>query len=560
MLTVAGTGTDTQGNTVYGATGLENNYIVDGLNTTGVYQGGQGKQLNLEFVQEVEVRTGGYEAEFGRAMGASVNVVTKSGGNDFRGDLFGYYDSDSLTAGDEHLAERSALNLALPEPSTKYDFGADLGGYSLKDRLWFFGAVDRVAVDDDYQRAESLTYTPASVESNYVNGTDTTRTNVFSGKLTLRAGPSHTFVVSAFGDPTTFDGRQYKTIRGPDSTALVRKASGGTDVVGRWEGLFGTQFLAQAQYGYHEEGDSQTSDYADRLALIDIRRGVGQRATGSGPGGLWKGAYRRNAFGATTTAFLGGHEVKAGFGYEYLISGWTDSISGGGLIYRWRTSAAGAFRFAEHDSYAHLPLNCQVRTDGSTGNFGWVDPTACNGWEPTPSARVDPRTKNLAAFLQDSWRVLPNLTLNAGLRYEDQRIYDAAGEPRIKLTDQLSPRVGVVWDPLANGRSKVHASYGRFYQTIPQLIQNAAMGSEYFIAAFNYTEDRLDLVNDSDLAPYEFLAGSDYVPPGVKGIYQDEVIAGFELEVLRNWSVGVKGIYRDLGRVLEDRCDVYDPR
>jgi hypothetical protein len=90
MLTVAGTGTDGAGNTVYGATGLENNYIIDGLNTTSVWNGGQGKQLNLEFVQEIEVRTGGYEAEFGRAMGASLNVVTKSGGNDLRGDVFGY--------------------------------------------------------------------------------------------------------------------------------------------------------------------------------------------------------------------------------------------------------------------------------------------------------------------------------------------------------------------------------------------------------------------------------------------------------------------------------------
>jgi outer membrane receptor protein involved in Fe transport len=393
-----------------------------------------------------------------------------------------------------------------------------------------------------------------------VSGTDTTRTDVFSGKLTLRAGPSHTFVVSAFGDPTTSDGRRGKSVRGPDSAALSHKEWGGTDVVARWEGIFGTRILAQAQYGYHEEVDSWTSDYADRLALYDIRRGFGQYAPGSGPGGLWEGAYRRNAWGATGTAFLGAHEVKAGVGYEILNSGWTDYWSGGGMIYRWRTSATGAFRFAEHDGLARNPPNCQVKTDGSMGNFGWVDPTTCNGWEPTASARVDPRTKSLAVFLQDSWRVVPNLTLNAGLRYEDQRIYDVAGEPRIELTDQLSPRVGVSWDPLSNGRSKVYASYGRFYQTIPQSIQNAAMGSKYYIYAVNYTEDHLDFVTDNDLAPFEYIAGSDYVPPGIKGIYQDEVTAGFEVEVLRDWSVGVKGIYRDLGRVLEDRCDVYDPR
>ncbi|MFN7990410.1 MAG: TonB-dependent receptor [Thermoanaerobaculia bacterium] len=560
ILTTPGAGTDVAGNTVYGATGLENSYVVDGLNTTGVFSANQGKQLNLEFVQEVEVRVGGYEAEYGSAMGASVNVVTKSGGNELRGDVFGYYDSDSLTASDEHLAERTSLNLALPEPATRYDLGADLGGFVLRDRLWFFGAFDRVATAEDYQRAESLTYTPTAVVPNYVGGRDDTRSNLFSAKLTLRLGDSNSFVVSAFGDPTTFDGRAYKAQRGPDSAVLVRKESGGTDVVARWEGVLGPRFLGQAQYGFHEEADVQRSAWKDRLAFYDVRRGYGQFAPGSGPGSLWDGAYRRNAFSASGTAFLGNHEVKAGVNYEYLNSGWTDTFSGGGQVVRYLSSGAGSLLYAGHSAYAKQPLNCQVRTDGATGNFGLVDPTTCNAWEATGSARVDPRTHNLAAFLQDSWKVLPGLTVNAGLRYEEQRIYDNTGNARIRLTDQLSPRVGVAWDPLGKGRSKVQASYGRFYQAIPQLIQNFAMGSELFIYAYNYTGDRLDLVNDGNVAPFEYIAGSDYVPPGIKGIYQDEFIVGVEAEVLRNWSVGVKGIYRALGRALEDRCDVFDPR
>lgn len=560
MLTVAGTGTDWGGNTVYGATGLENSYVIDGLNTTGVLEGLQGKQLNLEFVQEVEVRTGGYEAEYGTAMGGSVNVVTKSGGNEFHADLFGYYDSDALTAADEHVDDRAAVNLPLTEPTTRFDLGADLGGYFVKDRVWFFGAYDRVAKDGDYHRVESLTYLPTSVVSSYVDGTDVTRTDIYSGKLTFRAGPSHSIVASVFGDPESFDGRMYPARRGPDSSVLAQHTGGGTDLVARWEGVFGSVLLAQAQYGYHEQEDTWTSGYADHLAFFDQRRGLLSAAPGSGPGWLWEGAYRRNTYGASATAFLGPHEVKLGAGYEYANSGWTDSITGGGDVFRYRSSGSGAFLYAGHEAFAKLPLNCQVRTDGSTGNFGFVDPTTCNGWETTGSARVDPRTRNFSAYLQDSWKVLPNLTVNAGLRYEDQQIHDAAGEARVKLTDQLSPRVGVVWDPLGNARSKVFASYGRYYQVVPQVIQNAAMGSEYLVFAYNYTEDRLDLVNDGNLAAFEYIAGSDYVPPGIKGIYQDEVIAGVELEVFRDWSVGLKGIYRALGRVLEDRCDVFDPR
>ena len=68
------------------------------MNTTGVEYGFQGKELNFEFIQEVDVKTGGYEAEFGRSTGGIINVITKSGGNEFHGDVFGYFDDDSLQA------------------------------------------------------------------------------------------------------------------------------------------------------------------------------------------------------------------------------------------------------------------------------------------------------------------------------------------------------------------------------------------------------------------------------------------------------------------------------
>src|SRR5207237_3613001 len=84
--------------TIYGATSVENQYIIDGVNTTNVIKGFQGKAINGEFIQEVEVKTGGYQAEYGRALGGVINVITKSGGNDFHGDGFVYYDSAAWQA------------------------------------------------------------------------------------------------------------------------------------------------------------------------------------------------------------------------------------------------------------------------------------------------------------------------------------------------------------------------------------------------------------------------------------------------------------------------------
>jgi outer membrane receptor protein involved in Fe transport len=88
---------------VYGSSSAENAYLIDSVNTTNVEYGLEGKEPNLEFIQEIEVKTGGYEAEYGRSTGGIVNVITKSGGNEFPGDLFGCFNDESLQADNEHV-------------------------------------------------------------------------------------------------------------------------------------------------------------------------------------------------------------------------------------------------------------------------------------------------------------------------------------------------------------------------------------------------------------------------------------------------------------------------
>ena len=78
---------------IYGSTSAENSFLIDGVNTTNVIKGIQGKDINNEFIQEVEVKTGGYQAEYGRNTGGVINVITKSGGNEFHGGIFGYYNN-----------------------------------------------------------------------------------------------------------------------------------------------------------------------------------------------------------------------------------------------------------------------------------------------------------------------------------------------------------------------------------------------------------------------------------------------------------------------------------
>ena len=197
---------DTQGRalslTVYGATSVENQFIIDGVNTTNVIRGFQGKAINGEFIQEVEIKTGGYPAEYGRALGGVINVITKSGGNDFHGDAFLYYDSFGMRA-NQVINQNDIYQGMRVNGYNRSDFGLDLGGPIMKDKLWFFAAYDRVAKPTQISRFND------SVDENgvvTVNRTDKfpadSSDNLYSGKLTWNVATGTTLVGTIFAPGT----------------------------------------------------------------------------------------------------------------------------------------------------------------------------------------------------------------------------------------------------------------------------------------------------------------------------------------------------------------------
>ncbi len=566
-----GTGTDNAGGaTVYGATSLENQYIIDGVNTSaikgyslGTTDGNQGKTLNQEFIQEVEVKTGGYEAEYGRALGGTINVVTKSGGNEFHGDLFGYYDPKNVAAVDAHQADRAAEGLASLAVANRVDYGADLGGYFVKDRLWFFGAYDRVQRDQDFTRqltGVTSTGTLCGTACPQSSGTTATRSDLFSGKLTLRLGEANTIAVAAFGDPST-TGNTVRAIVGPDAAALGNRDFGGTDLSAKYDGIFGTQFLAQGQFGYHAEKNkiaAANSAAADPLVAPDfIRTQPGfltERYPNSGFGTVTDENFKRYAYKLAGTWFLGANEIKGGADFEDIKSSFATNYIG--ITRRFlAVSEGGTELTSQHRYYASVPLglNCLRSADGTVPVAGEIVLiTDCKGWKPGQDFS-DPHTQNLGAFVQDSVKLLKNLTVNVGVRYEQQKLYGVEVATTFTVKNEWSPRLGIVWDPMNNGRSKVFGSYGRFYTAIPQDLQTRSLGREATIIVSNTTTTN----TLNPIGAVGFAQTGDFVnPEGLKGMYQDEAILGFEYEVARGWSIGVKGIYKALGRVLEDRCDI----
>ncbi|HEU5249659.1 MAG TPA: TonB-dependent receptor, partial [Thermoanaerobaculia bacterium] len=171
-----------------------------------------------------------------------------------------------------------------------------------------------------------------------------------------------------------------------------------------------------------------------------------------------------------------------------------------------------------------------------------------------------PPSKVYAAFLQDTWRITPRLTLNAGIRYEAEQVQNAREETAIDLKNEWQPRVGLVWDWKGDGSSKVFASFGRFFYILPNDLNVRVYDESIATTTWNYSTTSIEQGGPGTGPPnrIRLIQGSLAEPtqPNIKGQYQDEYTIGIEQAVTPTLAVGLKGMYRRWGRAIEDRCDL----
>jgi len=228
---------------VSGASGPENNYILDGVNTTDPAFGGSGANLPFEFVQEVEIKTGAYGPEYGRSTGGIFNVITKSGGNQFHGDVFGYGTTKGLV--------REVKNFPFTGSSftgfSEADVGGDIGGPIVKDKLWFFGAFNPQKRKNYYQ-----------TQTFHVPVDNDVTIPFYAGKLTWALNSKNTFTFSTFGDFTKIDGflavAALNNVNGfgDDINAFEgRQETGGHNYAFRLNSTINPNFIAEISGGLH---------------------------------------------------------------------------------------------------------------------------------------------------------------------------------------------------------------------------------------------------------------------------------------------------------------------
>ncbi|HET9035732.1 MAG TPA: carboxypeptidase-like regulatory domain-containing protein, partial [Myxococcaceae bacterium] len=215
---------DVYGVAISGSQSPENAYLIDGISVNDPAYGVNGSPLTVEFIDEVNIITGGYMPEYGRTLGGALSATTKSGGNEFHGSVFGTYTPGGLTGSQGPLTVAGGTNAILSARDLDYiwDLGATLGGYIIKDKLWFFAGVQyakqRYSYTRDYQKAQvdssgnfitdSETGQPIydPIEGGHSRRFGTEKTINFIGKLTFLITSDHRLSVSVTGTPTTGGG------------------------------------------------------------------------------------------------------------------------------------------------------------------------------------------------------------------------------------------------------------------------------------------------------------------------------------------------------------------
>lgn len=513
---------------VGGATAQENIFLINGLNTTDPVTGTFGTNLNYNFIREMEVGTGGYEAEYGASTGGLFNVLPKSGTNEWHGEVFFYYDSDKFEA----KSRSTFFTKSVSTPSHQYDYGFDIGGPIVKDRLWFFagynpiywtgkqeGSLDTYYIWDPAQYPNNPYARDYTIPYEYDNQS---RNWFWSFKLTYRATDKHNFDFFITSDPSHmwYNEGYFPSLYGTYNQ-MSRRYQGGWNAGLKWFSTWSNKFFQEVLIG----------DTHSRLDVLPWESGANGFGTPLIINLDWTsplavtpgfGSYSYNdrdtqQFSVKWTYLWGKHEIKWGGQLEYYSDDSYSEYTGG-----WYAQAY-QFRGGALSDLANYRIK-YVYTNRNPG--------------------MEERGRYLAFFAQDKWSLTDYFTLSYGARWEQSQIKAGNGN-RVELP-YLAPRLGFTWDWAKNGKSKLYGSYGEYANRIPIAVASS-MDEGHNNVTKIYRSYGMPTPQKIiyGIVPTELL-------PGTKAQFDREWILGAEYEVMPDLTLGARVVYRELGRLLED--------
>jgi len=563
------------GFTVHGASGSENSFLVDGVTTNSLIDGRTRENTVFEYLQEVQVKTSGINAEYGGALGGVISAVTKSGGNRTSGEAHYYYSGNAMSAGPVERIQLSPIDNQTvfhlqddKQKSNNNEVDGSIGGPIMQNKLFYFVSASPrfVSRSNNYlfsngtepgslDQTQTLTqlFGKVTYSSNRVtaNGSILTTPQRDTGQLASYRGTGDLFTTS-----TLVANQPFKT----QGFAVDQYNSSGDVNIS----LTNSSFLAvRGGYffdGYKDTGISTTTSYTYMQPLTAATPGVpasllGPKFTSNTPRTIinnfdnTKQGYINADYNLAFVA-AGAHQFKGGAGYRKSSNNVDVSYPGGYVYIFWGApgTANGVF---------NSPF-----LGRQTGTYGYyrVDDFGTRG---------DVGGNITTLYAQDTWSVTPRLVLNVGLRTEHEIV--PSFQPQVKpnafdfpFSQKVAPRLGAAFDLLGDGRMKISGSWGRYFDFTKYSIARGSYGGDLWhifyrsldttdIASLNLSNmPGRDLWGSS--TGFRDLRGTNFenTDPNIRPMFQDSTNIGFEAQVTPTTVFSANYVHNKLTRTIED--------
>ncbi|MFQ5790784.1 MAG: TonB-dependent receptor domain-containing protein, partial [Acidobacteriota bacterium] len=498
---------DSSRSSVMGSGTDENSYQLDGIDITTPLNGVSWPWPNIDAIEEVEVLALGAPAEYGNAAGAVYNIVTRQGSNTFQGDVNFFFQSQGLTSRNTTEEEDDGL----PYHRDKFnDFTAQVGGYIVKDKLWFFGGYQ-------YQRNNA---SQPGVDPNFPTREENDRV---MAKVNYQINHENKLMFMYHEDFFYLPWNQTAN----DAPSTVAVENGETPAANlTYTGILSEDTLLEGSFSgfWGTDHSDPINDGQPRVMPRFYNLDTGEITGGTY---LWYDAdvFKTSLSGKLThyaDDFLGGsHDFK--FGVQYHRGGLTGNIGYNDFIY----------------SYQYY---------GYTYAYGY-------SYEPFAYSGV---SREIGAFIDDTFRVNDRLTLNLGVRYDNRRAIvedlvlrgenenptgeEFPGIDNLFTWNTVSPRVGFNLKLTEGGETIVKGHYGRYYRQIITCEYCIDIGSSPH--TFFFGDYDLETQSFINLEVLETLPANAGVDPNYKNPYTDQFIVGFERELAPELGIELNYAYK----------------
>ena len=608
---------------IAGGSALDNLYVADGVNITNSAFGGigtfsrsygaLGTGINTSFIKEVQVKTGGFEPQYGQSLGGIVNIITQSGGNEYHGSIYGFARPSAFEATRRQADEFRVNKQGRFLHEENYDVGADIGGYvpGLRDRVFFFGSFNPTVRRELVQGVSANQSDIAGGNESIINsglflqrGTFARRyrTYNYAFKTDFVMNQNHQLTFSIFGDPTETNRSSFAFLNTDNPTAESVLEYGTRNWAVRYNGSLSPTWtlnssFSQGRSTFNETGFEDINQIQIRTPIDPIRGNY--NAVGRG---FFEPTESTNWKWDINTAKIvnrwGQHTI--GVGYTYQRSLYSGSRERSGPRYAIPSTNAIGTSADELGIPAFAigqMFNVQFRLRAQSEECTLCPLLNVRGTQVPVSLQVfrgefgpptfDTRANYNAGYIQDTWRVNRFVTALLGIRTEQERLIGSPNSVTgdryaYSFTGQYAPRLGVSVDPTGNGNIKLYYNYGRFFEFLPLDAAERSLSQELdfigarFAPAFTTSAAGQRIVTlDANGAPIPVIdaahllsgaqdfgglangitvSASDLsaITAGTKLGFQDEHIIGADFQLPKNFVLSVRYQFRNLKRVVED--------